>query len=108
MCGPERTDLAGREDYCGRFMTPSLRNVATRRVFFHNGVIHSLNEAVAFYANRDTLPNKFDDLPQKYRNNIEMEPPFGPTTDGRPVLTEQDINAIVAFLKTLNDGWTSD
>jgi cytochrome c peroxidase len=38
LCGPEWTDLGNRAEYCGRFKTPSLRNVATRSVFFHNGV----------------------------------------------------------------------
>ncbi|MDT8871543.1 hypothetical protein RAA17_11900 [Komagataeibacter rhaeticus] len=56
LCGPDRTDLAGHPEYCGLFRTPSLRNVATRRVFFHNGVIHSLRQAVAFYVLRDTRP----------------------------------------------------
>ncbi len=33
-CGPDRTDLKGRNEFCGLFRTPSLRNVATRKVFF--------------------------------------------------------------------------
>ena len=37
LCGPLRTDLATRAEYCGLFKTPTLRNVALRRVFFHNG-----------------------------------------------------------------------
>jgi cytochrome c peroxidase len=107
MCGPLRTDFSGRDQYCGRFMTPSLRNVATRQAFFHNGVVHSLKDAVAFYVDRDNNPGRFDDLPQKYRANIETEAPFHPPRDHQPVLTEKDIDDIVAFLKTLNDGWTS-
>ena len=43
-------------EYCGLFKTPTLRNVATRRAFFHNGVIHSLEQAVRFYNTRDTRP----------------------------------------------------
>lgn len=105
MCGPERTDLSGKDEYCGRFMTPSLRNVATRRVFFHNGVVHTLREAVAFYANRDTSANKFDDLPVHYQINVDMEPPFGRPPGSAPALTDQDIDDIVAFLGTLNDGF---
>ncbi len=105
MCGPERTDLSTRPAYCGRFMTPSLRNVATRKVFFHNGVVHSLKEAVAFYVNRDSNPNKFDDLPIQYRGNIETEPPFGGSLFGATRLTEQEIDDIVAFLGTLTDGF---
>src|SRR5262249_6106652 len=47
LCGPLRTDLVGKAAYCGRFMTPSLRNVATRQTFFHNGAFHSLRDAIA-------------------------------------------------------------
>jgi cytochrome c peroxidase len=103
MCGPVRTDLSNRGEYCGRFMTPSLRNVARRRVFFHNGVVHSLKEAVKFYVNRDSSPNKFDDLPLQYRGNVDTETPFGRTVGSPPVLTDQDIDDIVAFLGTLTD-----
>jgi cytochrome c peroxidase len=115
LCGPDRTDLAGRADDCGRFMTPTLRNVATRRVFFHNGVVHDLREAVEFYASRDVRPEqwyprdrsgrieKFDDLPGADRGNVEMEPPFGGIPDGRPALSAQDVDDIAAFLGTLTD-----
>ena len=105
MCGPMRTDFLGRDEYCGRFMTPSLRNVAMRQVFFHNGVIHSLREAVAFYVKRDKDPDKFDDLPVRYRKNVETEAPFGQRAGSPPVLTDEDIDDIVAFLKTLSDGY---
>lgn len=115
MCGPLRTDLAGQADYCGRFRTPSLRNVAKRQTFFHNGVVHDLRAAVAFYAERDTSPEtwypraangvvrKFDDLPPAYHGNINTEPPFGPRPGNTPALTASEIDDVVAFLKTLTD-----
>jgi len=60
ICGPVRKDHAyvpGRPNqFCGMFKTPTLRNVATRHSFFHNGVIHSLEQAVRFYNTRDTRP----------------------------------------------------
>jgi cytochrome c peroxidase len=59
ICGPLRTDhptRGGVNEFCGMFKTPSLRNVATRHAFFHNGVIHSLEQAVRFYNTRDTRP----------------------------------------------------
>lgn len=117
LCGPLRTDFARRPDYCGRFRTPSLRNVATRRTFFHNGVFHSLRDAVAFYATRDSDPgrwypkkadgtiDKFDDLPAAYRANVNMDPPFGAKPGGNATLSDAEIDAIVAFLDTLTDGW---
>ena len=42
LCGPERTDLENRLDLCGQFKVPTLRNVATRHVIFHNGEFHDL------------------------------------------------------------------
>ncbi len=55
-CGPLRTDLAGRAEYCGLFRTPSLRNVALRKTFYHNGSEHDLRKAIEFYVERDTAP----------------------------------------------------
>jgi cytochrome c peroxidase len=117
LCGPDRTDLKNRPEYCGLFRTPSLRNVALRKTFFHNGAIHSLEDAVRFYAERDTQPqkwyprkadgtvDKFDDLPPQYRANVNMERPFGGKPGAKPVLSEADVRDIVAFLKTLTDGY---
>jgi cytochrome c peroxidase len=117
LCGPLRTDFRARAAYCGLFRTPSLRNVATRQAFFHNGVMHSLRDAVAFYASRDTDPARwypkrpdgsialYDDLPLGYRANLHKGPPFGGEPGGKAVLTNEEIDAIVAFLRTLTDGW---
>ena len=49
LCGPHRTDLARQTQYCGMFLTPTLRNSATRHAFFHNGVYHSLDQVLTFY-----------------------------------------------------------
>ncbi len=111
LCGPLRTDLRARTEDCGMFITPTLRNVATRHVFFHNGVIHSLREAVEFYATRDTNParwyagEKFDDLPAAFRHNVDTDAPFGRGVGMRPALTEPEVDDVVAFLQTLTDGY---
>ena len=113
LCGPLRTDLRDQPAYCGLFRTPSLRNVATRKSFFHNGLVHELRQAVAFYVQRDSAPekwyprrpdgsiDKFNDLPKEFRQNINTGAPFGP----RPALTDAEINDVVAFLGTLTDGY---
>jgi cytochrome c peroxidase len=116
LCGPYRRDFADRPEYCGLFRTPSLRNVALKRAYFHNGVMHSLRDAVAFYATRDTDPgqwyprkpdgsvDKFNDLPPAYRANLSDEVPFDGRKPGdKPALTDAEIDDIVAFLKTLTD-----
>ncbi|MDR3418114.1 MAG: cytochrome c peroxidase [Nevskia sp.] len=61
LCGPYRSDhmpaqLGTPDQYCGQFKVPTLRNVATRSAFFHNGVFHSLSQVVHFYNTRDTNP----------------------------------------------------
>ena len=111
-CGPLRTDLRGQDEYCGLFRTPSLRNVALRGVFFHNGVYSTLEDAVRFYALRDADPtriygkgHRFDDLPQKYQANLNKELPFGGPAGGKPTLSEAEVADVVAFLKTLTDGY---
>ena len=118
-CGPLRTDLAKHPEYCGLFRAPSLRNVALRKTFYHNGAEHDLRKAIEFYVERDTRPEKwyprgrdgrvekFDDLPAQYRDNINMEPPFGGKPGDPPALTSAEIDDIVAFLKTLTDGYNS-
>ncbi|HUJ58150.1 MAG TPA: cytochrome c peroxidase [Kofleriaceae bacterium] len=109
LCGPYRTDLAGHGEYCGMFRTPSLRNVALRRRFMHNGVFGSLDQVLAFYATRDTEPARWypggvpDDLPARYRGNISREAPFGGAPGDPPRLSRAEIADVIAFLGTLTD-----
>jgi cytochrome c peroxidase len=97
--------------YCASFRTPSLRNVAVRGSFMHNGAFTSLRDVVAFYATRDTSPRRwypsgvaFDDVPKRYRGQINTtSPPYGRRAGDPPALTDDEIDAIVAFLGTLTD-----
>jgi cytochrome c peroxidase len=119
LCGPLRTDYADTADYCGLFKTPSLRNVATRKVFFHNGVFHSLEEVMHFYVERETNPakwyprlangeiNRYNDLPARYKQNIDViDAPFDRREGDEPALSNAEIADVVAFLQTLTDGYT--
>ena len=118
LCGPLRKDYIKVGAYCGLFKTPTLRNVATRSVFFHNGVFKSLDEVLRFYVERDTNPEKwypkrpggtaekFDDLPAVYRRNVDViDGPFDRKRGEQSALNDGEIADIVEFLKTLNDGW---
>ncbi|RKP52793.1 cytochrome-c peroxidase [Trinickia fusca] len=115
-CGPLRTDLQGRDDFCGLFRTPTLRNVATRHTFFHNGVYRSLEDVLRFYVERDIYPEKFyrvvagrtrkfDDLPQRYWGNVNTDPPFDRKPGDAPALDDAEIRDVIAFLGTLTDGY---
>jgi cytochrome c peroxidase len=118
LCGPQRTDYAKSTAYCGLFKTPTLRNTATRKVFFHNGAFHSLEDVMHFYVERETEPAKwypqradgtldrYNDLPAEYRGNIDLvDAPFDGKPGGPPALNEAEITDIIAFLNTLTDGY---
>ncbi len=119
LCGPLRRDQS-QANYCGLFKTPTLRNVAQRGVFFHNGYFHTLKDALRFYVQRDTHPykwyprkrngevDKFNDLPEEYRGNIDtIDVPLNRKIGDKPVWDDNQIADVVAFLKTLTDGYTA-
>lgn len=113
LCGPVRHDLADHPEYCGMFRAPTLRNVAARQSFFHNGVFHNLREVLDFYATRETDPQRwygkpmsaarYDDLPARFQGNVNQDAPFKPLPNGRPRLSPRDIDDLLAFLNTLTD-----
>lgn len=121
LCGPERTPpalpAAGQpsptaDSLCGKFRMPSLRNVAERSRFMHNGFFNDLREVVRFYATRDSDRQRWygpggvpDDLAARYRANLETaKAPFNRPAGAGPALTETEVLDIVAFLRTLSDG----
>jgi cytochrome c peroxidase len=97
--------------WCGSFRTPSLRNVAVRQRFMHNGVFSKLRDVVAFYATRTTSPDRwyphgalFDDVPDRYRPNVNtLSFPYNRREGDPPAMDDAEIDAIVAFLQTLTD-----
>ncbi len=76
----------------GRFKTPSLRNVAVRRRFMHDGRFTSLEEVVAFYDSGVQASPALDPL---------LQAPDG--TPRRLGLTGVERDALVAFLGALTD-----
>lgn len=113
-----RPELANQTQLCGKFKVPTLRNVALKQVFFHNGVLGSLKEVLNFYVTRDTQPerwyplnadgsvNQYNDVPAEYKANVnKTEVPYNRKVGDAPALTPQEIDDVVAFLGTLTDGW---
>ena len=95
---------------------PTLRNVALTAPYLHNGALATLRDAVAFYATRDTNPErwypkgadgkvaKFNDLPPQYHGNVNVkEVPYDRKPGQKPRLSDAEIDALVAFLQTLTD-----
>jgi cytochrome c peroxidase len=112
ICGPVRSDMKHATPYCGMFLTPTLRNVATRHTFFHNGVYHTLQQVLDFYDFRTARPQRVyrhgavDDLPPVFRANLDTaDAPFDRTPAQGPPLTARQERDIIAFLQTLTDGY---
>jgi cytochrome c peroxidase len=118
VCGPFRADIATQTQFCGMFLTPTLRNSATRSVFFHNGVYHTLEQVMDFYNLRNTSPEKiyprdasgklevYNDIAPQYRANVDVaDAPFDRKFGDKPAMTDAEIKDIIAFVKTLNDGY---
>ncbi|MBU9322592.1 hypothetical protein KTE24_18130 [Burkholderia gladioli] len=72
-----------------------------------------------FYVQRDTNPekwyprkangkvDKYDDLPVRDRENADVaDAPFDRKLGGKPALSEAEIRDVIAFLKTLDDGYS--
>ncbi len=87
----------------GRFKVPTLRNVDKRptggfvKVFGHNGYFTSLKAVIHFYNVRDAGTESFDpaEVPETV-NHTEL---------GNLSLTDAEEDDLVAFLKTLSDGY---
>ncbi|MCX8091164.1 MAG: cytochrome C [Verrucomicrobiae bacterium] len=93
--------------HAGKFKTPTLRNVDKRpypgfvKAYGHNGFFKSLEQIVHFYNTRD-VPGKWPPPEVPFNVNRDL-------LEGVPLgnlgLSAEDEAAIVAFLKTLTDGY---
>jgi cytochrome c peroxidase len=102
------------EPEMGKVKVPTLRNVDLRpaegfvKAYAHNGYFKSLKAIVHFYNTRDTLPTCADSA-QTPGLDCWRAPEFAPTVNhdelGNLGLTDEDEDAIVAFMKTLSDGY---
>ncbi len=114
---PDYVDLAAENN--GKQKVPTLRNVDKRptanfiKNYGHNGYFKSLKGIVHFYNTRDVLPrceNPLTTMAEALAQDCWPEPEVADTVNtaelGDLGLTDQQEDAIVAFLKTLSDGYT--
>jgi cytochrome c peroxidase len=97
-----------------KFQVPTLRNADMRptpdfvKAYMHNGYFKSLKEVVHFYNTRDVLPKCNAADPGE---KVTCWPAPEDSTNlnkrqlGNLKLTDQEEDALVAFLKTLTDGY---
>lgn len=89
----------------GKFKVPTLRNVAITGPYMHNGVFSNLKTVVLFYDKFNNSERKLNpetskpwDVPEVDRNLALKEQDFQ-----APALKDEEVDALVAFLKTLTD-----
>ena len=80
----------------GRFKTPTVRNIALTAPYMHNGVFKTLREVIEYYNevdNRERWGQAGFPETQSHMLRSRLE------------LTEEEIEALLAFLDTLTDGY---
>ena len=116
--GPENPDREWTpmaKSFIGKYKTATLRNVDKRprpdfvKAYMHNGYLKSLKEVVHFYNTRDVLPRcQAGDPGEKVSCWPAPEHPetMNHKQLGNLGLTSKQEVQLVAFLKTLTDGYT--
>ena len=95
----------------GKFKVPTLRNVDLSPPYMHNGYFTSLRAVVAFYNDRDVrprckgAPTEAEALARRCWPAPEVAANVNRDEMGRLGLTDREIDDIVAFMRTLTDGW---
>ena len=93
------------ENQAGKFKVPTLRNVAVTGPYMHNGIFSDLRTVVLFYDKFNNSTRKLNPetgepwrSPEVNRNLALEDEEFN-----APALTDKEVDALVAFLKTLTD-----
>jgi cytochrome c peroxidase len=81
----------------GKFKVVSLRNLEVNPPYAHNGLFKSLEEITHFYNTRDVVAEGWD--PPEYPDTVNVD------ELGNLGLSAQDEQDLVAFIKTLTDGY---
>jgi cytochrome c peroxidase len=87
----------------GKFKVMTLRNIGLTAPYGHNGLFTQLKDIVHFYNTRDvpgSLPRGMDWPMPEYPDTINTD------ELGNLGLSDDDEDALVEFMKTLDDGWT--
>jgi len=86
----------------GAFRVSSLRNVAVTAPYMHNGVFKDLKTVVSFYNTRDVIGALNPETGIAWQA-AEVNATKNTDELGNLGLSEEEVNAIVIFLKTLTD-----
>lgn len=95
--------VKGDEKQKGKFKVPTLRNIAVTAPYMHNGVFRDLKTVLLFKDSFNNPNRKINPETGKAWDKAEYAQTINPEVlKGKP-LTDEEINALEAFLKTLTD-----
>lgn len=107
---------ARADENLGKYKVPTVRNVDRRpdpgfvKTFMHNGALATLEAVVSFYNTRDVKPRCASLPDPEPAENCWPAPEVDANVNtdelGDLGLTSAEEAAIVAFMKTLSDGWS--
>ncbi len=99
----------------GKMKVPTLRNLDRRgtpngvKSYMHNGAFKSLEQVVHFYNTRDVLPDCAATPSPRFGVNCWPAPEVLENVNGDELgnlgMTPHEERALVAYLRTLSDGW---
>jgi len=87
--------VSGWQQQLGKHRVQTLRNIGATAPYLHNGVFTTLHQVVEFYNGRDTGAFGPPEVAANVTSNV-----------GSLGLTDAEVDAVVAFLGTLTDGYT--
>jgi cytochrome c peroxidase len=104
--------FVGKRSEDGKFKVPTLRNISRSAPYMHNGYFRTLRGVVAFYNDRDVRPACKGDASEAeaLKRGCWPRPELARNVNrdelGRLRLSEQEVDDIVAFMLTLDDGYS--
>lgn len=95
--------VKGDEKQKGKFKVPTLRNIGVTAPYMHNGVFRDLKTVLLFKDSFNNPNRKINPETGKAWEKAEYDQTINPNVLKAKPLTDEEINALEAFLKTLTD-----
>ena len=95
--------VKGDEKQKGKFKVPTLRNIGVTAPYMHNGIFRDLKTVLLFKDSFNNPNRKINPETGKAWDKAEYAQTINPDVLKAKPLTDEEINALEAFLKTLTD-----
>ena len=95
--------VKGDKKQKGKFKVPTLRNISVTAPYMHNGVFRDLKTVLLFKDSFNNPNRKINPETGKAWDKAEYAQTINPEVLKAKPLTDEEINALEAFLKTLTD-----